>query len=140
MAITATIDFSNSLKLQEAMSKIPSKSEEVVNQVLLTKGTKEVMQGIIGFMPVSNRDKKHAKYSNPLKEKMFNLGFDITTKGRATNKKSSFGYLVFPNDGRGKHNRVAQEFFEKGLQSKEGIVLDYLVEALVKAQEELLSI
>lgn len=139
MANKARLDFSDSLKLQEAMSKIPSKSEEVVNHVLLTKGTKEVMQGIIGFMPVSKREKKHAKYSKPLKEKMFNLGFDIVAKGGAANKKGSFGYLVFPNEGRGAHNPVAQAFFEKGLHERESIILDYLMDALVKAQEELLS-
>ena len=28
-----------------------------------------------------------------------NLGFRILARGGATNKKGSFGYLVFPNEG-----------------------------------------
>ena len=39
MANKATLDFSGSTKLAEAMAKIPSKSEEVVNRVLLVRGT-----------------------------------------------------------------------------------------------------
>lgn len=66
------------------MAKIPSKSEEVVMS-LLVRGTKEVMQAIIGFAFQSvNERKRHAKHSNPLKERMFNLGFDIVAKGGAT--------------------------------------------------------
>lgn len=140
MANKATVDFSASQRLADAMAKIPGRSEEVVNRVLFTKGTKEVMQGIIGFMPVSNRQKKHAKFSNPLKERLFNLGFDIVAKGGAANKKGSFGYLVFPNEGRGSHNLVAQQFFEKGLHAKEAIILDYVIDELVRVQESLLSV
>lgn len=140
MANKATLDFSRSQKLADAMSKIPGKSEEVINRVLLAKGTKEIIQGIIGFMPVSKRNKKHAKFSNPLKERMFNLGFDIVAKGGAANKKGSYGYLVFPNEGRGKHNPVAQQFFEKGLSEREDIVLDYVLDELIQGQEEILNI
>ncbi|HEM3508247.1 TPA: hypothetical protein U1B31_002142, partial [Streptococcus suis] len=122
-----------------AMAKIPSKSEEVVNRVLLVRGTKEVMQSIIGFMPISKREKRHAKYSNPLKERMFNLGFDIVAKGGAAKNKGSFGYLVFPNEGRGTHNPIAQAFFERGLASREEIILDYVIDELVRVQQELLT-
>lgn len=139
MANKATLDFSRSEKLAEAMAKIPNESEKAVNRVLKSHGTKEVIQGIIGFMPVSKRDKKHAKYSNPLKEKMFNLGFDIVAKGGAAKNKNSFGYLVFPNEGRGPHNIVAQEFFERGLESREDIILDYVIDELVRVQQELLN-
>lgn len=140
MVNKATLDFSGSTRLLEAMKKVPEVSERVVNDVLKSRGTKEVMQAIIGFMPVSKRDKKHAKFSNPLKEVMFNLGFDIVAKGGAAKNKGSFGYLVFPNEGRGPHNPVAQAFFERGLESREDIILDYVIDELVRAQEELLSV
>ncbi|MGT2682992.1 hypothetical protein [Streptococcus porci] len=140
MANKATLDFSGSQRLAEAMVKIPNKSEEVVNRVLKNKGTKEVMQGIVGFMPVSDRNKKHAKFSNPLKERIFNLGFDIVARGGAANKRGSFGYLVFPNEGRGPHNPIAQAFFERGLSDREDIVFDYVLDELIRAQEELLSV
>lgn len=140
MANRATLDYSGSQRLVEAMSRIPSKSEEVVNKVLKDRGAKEVIQAIIGFMPVSKRNKKHAKFSNPLKEVMFNLGFDVIAKGGAAKNKGSYGYLVFPNEGRGSNNPVAQQFFEEGLASREDIILDYVIDELVRSQEELLSV
>lgn len=140
MVNKTTVDFSKSQKLADAMAKIPSRSEEVINRVLKSRGTREVMESIIHFMPVSRRDKEHAKHSEPLKERMINLGFDIVAKGGAANKRGSFGYLVFPNEGRGSHNPVAQEFFERGLDAKEDMLLDMLVDELVKAQEAALAI
>ena len=136
---SAHIDFEGSSRLEEAMLKIPEKSEEVINNVLKSKGTKEVMQGIIGFMPVSDREKKHAKYSNSLKERLFNLGFDIVARGGAANKKGSFGYLVFPNEGQGPHNKVAQEFFQKGLAEREEVVLDLAIAELVRVNNEIIG-
>lgn len=140
MAGKVHVDFSKSERLADAMAKLPGRSEEVINKVLKSKGTKEVMTAIIHFMPVSKRDKQHAKFSDPLKDRMQHLGFEIVAKGGAANKRGSFGYLVFPNDGRGSHNPIAQEFFERGLEAKEDLLLDMVLDELIKAQEELLSI
>lgn len=136
----ATLDYSASQKLLEAMAKVPERSEKLVNDVLRTSGTAAVMNSIIGFMPVSDRKKRHAKHSKPLKAVMFNLGFDIIAKGGAASNKNSFGYLVFPNEGRGSHNPVAQLFFERGLERVEDMVLDDVLAALQQAQEETLNI
>lgn len=134
-----TVDTTASQKLADAMAKIPEHSERLINEVLKSKGSKEVIESIIGFMPVSNRNKPHAKESNPLKAKMFNLGFDIVARGGAAKNKGSFGYLVFPNEGRGKHNPHAQEFFERGLNDRRDAIMDAMIEALVKASNDALA-
>lgn len=87
---------------------------------------------IIGFMPRSDRTKKHAKDSKPLDQEDINLGFRIFAKGGAAKNKGSFGYLVFPNEGRGPSNPIAQEFFEQGLESR----LDKLTLIVLEALEE----
>lgn len=122
-------------ELENAMKKVPENVEQKVNSILHGKGCKEMMQSIIGFMPVSNRNKKHAKNSNPLGKEDINLGFRIFAKGGAANKKGSFGYLVFPNEGRGSSNPVAQKFFERGMESSSDRIMSDLLKALEEGAE-----
>ena len=128
------LNFDTSKKLEEALKKSVVNLEPKINEYLHVKGSKQVMQAIIGFMPVSNRNKKHAKTSNPLKIQALNLGFEVYAKG--ANKSGSFGYLVFPDEGRGTSNLIAQRFFEEGLKSKE----DLLFKDIMKIIEEQLKI
>lgn len=118
--------------LIKAMQKIPDKTEGLINKTLHTSGGKEVSMAIIGFMPRSDKNKKHAKDSNSLKQDDINLGFRIYARGGAASNKGSYGYLVFPNDGRGYKNPVAQGFFEKGLDSK----MEKLTQIVLEALEE----
>jgi len=118
--------------LIKAMQKVPERTEELINKALHSSGGKEVSMAIIGFMPKSSRNKKHAKESNSLKQDDLNLGFRIYPRGGAARNKGSFGYLVFPNDGRGVKNPIAQGFFEKGLESK----MDRLTKIVLEALEE----
>lgn len=110
-------------KLEQAMTTIQTNSEKVVNEVLETKGTKLMIQKIVGFINESPLKKKHAKSSNPLKHTMLNLGFEIKPKPR-------FGYLVFPNSGIGKRNKKAQKFFERGAESANELILQELLTAI----------
>lgn len=119
-------------RIEKAMALIPEQSERMVNDVLKSKGAKKAVQSIIGFMPISNRNKAHAKNSNPLKEIFINLGFEITPKPR-------FRYLVFPNDGRGRSNPVRQQFFESGLEKVTDSILDDIVLALEEASNQALG-
>lgn len=122
------------------MKEAPDNVEREVNAVLHKQGGKEISQSIIGFMPISKRDKSnwrqnssHAKTSNSLSQTKLNLAVQIYAKGGASYSKGSFGYLVFPNEGRGRSNPVSQQFFEKGLEAKEQTVIDLLIKALDKA-------
>lgn len=132
------LDFKKSQELEQAMKQIPDKAEKLVNEVLHTKGTKMMIQSIIGFMPVSNRDKNHAKTSNPLITDNFNLGFRTYAKGGAANKPGSFGYLVFPDEGRGSSNPIAQEFFQHGANYASDMILSQVLGALEEAHNNLI--
>jgi len=127
------LNFEKSNAIQNEMAKVPDKAEKAVNEVLHTVGAKEAMQQIINFMPMSNRNKKHAKTSNPLKADMMNLGFRVYARGGAAKNKGSFGYLVFPNDGIGPHNPFAEKFFEQGGDTASELIFKKIMNALEEA-------
>lgn len=129
------VNFDESKKLGEVFKNLPANAENLVNEYFEKEAAKNMMQEIIGLTPVSKKNKRHAKNSDPYKPEMFNLGFRIYAKGGAANKKNSFGYLVFPNDGRGPRNYTAQQFFERGAEKAEkDKIIDDLLEILaVKA-------
>lgn len=122
------IDLKQSQELESKMKQVPENAERLVNEVVHTKGSKYALEGIIEFMPLSDRDKAHAKLSNPLKIILINLGFEVLPKPK-------FRFLVFPNDGLGRSNPVARQFFEKGLDSRSEKILNEVMAALQKAIE-----
>lgn len=101
-------------KIVEGLKKTSINLEKKLNDYLHIKGSQMVVQSIIGFMPRSDRSKKggHAKDRKSLRTKDFNLGFEISPKPK-------YKYLVFPDQGIGKNNLISQEFFQKGLDSKQ---------------------
>lgn len=129
------VEFDASKKLEEVFKNLPDNAEHLINEYFEKEAAKNMMQEIIGLTPVSKKNKRHAKNSDPYKAEMFNLGFRIYAKGGAANSKNSFGYLVFPNDGRGPRNHTAQQFFERGAEKAEkDKIIDDLLEILaVKA-------
>ena len=129
MGIRYDLGYDNSKKLEDALKKSATNLEPKLNEYLHIKGSKEVMKSVIDFTPISNRNKAHAKESGSLKTSTSNLSFEVTTKGK-------FRYLFFPDQGIGKHNLVAQQFFERGLKSKE----DKMFNDIMKVIEEQLKI
>ncbi len=130
MGIRYDLSYDNSKKLEEALKKSAINLEPKLNDYLHVRGSKEVMKSVIDFTPISNRNKVHAKESGSLKTNTSNLSFEVTTKGK-------FRYLYFPDQGIGKHNLVvAQQFFERGLKSKE----DKIFKDIMKVIEEQLKI
>lgn len=127
-----SVDAEKSEKLQELLKKLPNQAEDLINDYLESKGSKNMMESIIGFIPVSRRNKKHAKSSKPFKATMHNLGFNIETKGGAAKNKGSFGYLVYPNEGRGPKNPIAQEFVERGMEKENDRIIQDLEEILTE--------
>ncbi|HDR4840249.1 TPA: hypothetical protein QCR21_006057, partial [Bacillus cereus] len=57
-------------------------------------------------------------------------------RGGAANKKGSFGYLVFPNEGRGSHNPLEQRFAERGIVNARPRILAELHKGVDKVLEE----
>ncbi|MBC2106147.1 hypothetical protein [Listeria booriae] len=133
MAGKFELNFKDSERLENTMKLIPENAERLVNEELHVHGAKKMMQAIIDFMPVSARKKNHARDSNSLKFDKLNLGFRIYAKGGAANRKGSYGYLVFPDEGRGSSNPIAQKFFSRGAEKENGAIIDGVIRALEKA-------
>lgn len=135
------LDASDLERLLKKITDSPGDVEKAINQSLEKEGAPLAIGGIIRRMPVSQRgakkvrEKSHAKFSNPLLKRMENLGFEIVAKGGASSKKGSFGYLAFPDEGRGSSNLIAQHFFNEGMTDRTPRILEALNEALDRAIE-----
>ena len=144
MAVKFTVDYTAIEKLSEAILKLPNKAEKVINKTLLEESSKQIAEGITPLIPISRdrkgngiRDKIHARNVNwHSKEQKENLTITAKTKGGAANKRGSYGYLVFPNEGRGKYNPKDLEFMEKGRDKKLPEVIDGIESNLIKTIEE----
>ena len=127
------VNFSKSEEFLEALKKAPNVTETSINSFLRKKGTKTVKTSIYERMPRSSRNKTHAKDATSLTHRMGHLGFVVRAKGGAANSKNSFGYLVFPNDGIGASNKIAQKFFETGLEDSEEPMMNDILEVIVNS-------
>jgi hypothetical protein len=141
LSVKFELDYKAIEHLEMKMAKLPGKMESATNDVLHTDGIQIATEEITKLIPVSTRkgkirNKKHAKHSNWSKSEKINLGFVIKARGGAANKKGSFGYLVFPNEGRGAHNPVEQRFMERGLEVATPKILAKLHEKIDQILEE----
>ena len=67
-------------RLQQAIMSYGDGAEKVINNYLKNEASNIFTQAIINYIPVSNRDKQHAKDSSPLKaEQKENLSLYIHT-------------------------------------------------------------
>ncbi|UYL94162.1 putative tail component [Geobacillus phage vB_GthS_PK5.2] len=141
MGVKFELDYEAIKRLEMKMAKLPDRMERATNDVLHTDGIRIATEEITKLIPVSTRkgkirNKKHARHSNWSKSEKINLGFVIKARGGAANKKGSFGYLVFPNEGRGAHNPVEQRFMERGLEAATPRILAKLHEKIDQILEE----
>jgi hypothetical protein len=135
------LDYDELLRLEQKLGRLPNKLEEVVNDFLHSDGIEIATEEITKLIPNSqwkNRrlTKAHAKTSKWSKSEKHNLGFTIKSRGGAANKRGSYGYLVFPNEGRGSRNPLEQRFMERGMKNATPKVLDRLSVPIEKALEE----
>jgi hypothetical protein len=143
LSIRFELDYSEVQRLEEKMARLPGVMEKVVNDVLHTDGVDISTEEITNLIPNSqwknrNLSKQHARTSKWSRSETHNLGFTIKSKGGAANKKGSYGYLVFPNEGRGPHNHVEQRFMERGMEVATPRILEKLHEKIEeKLGEEL---
>lgn len=116
--------------LEEKLQKLPGQTEKTINDILNKTGVQLVQDNIISRMPISEKKKKHAKFSSPLRAEKFNLGFEIKPKRQ-------FNYLVFPNNALGtSHSESPQEFMETGLDLSVKDIIEKLNEQIDKKLKE----
>lgn len=133
------LDYEDVSKLEEKFKKLPGRVEHLINSYLHTKGAEKVARDVTAFIRVSKKSKRHAKHHKWWKVRPHNLGFEIVAKGGAAKNKGSYGYLIFPNEGRGPRNPLEQRFFERGLEKATPRILEDLNRLIDKRIEEELS-
>lgn len=119
-------------RLRERISELGDTAEDTVNEVLHNEGADTVKRDLTTYLPVSQKNKVHAKTSNPWRTTNINLGLDITTAGK-------FGYLIFPDEGRGIRNPVKQDFTGKGLKTAQPKLVEDLQSKIIEKLEEALK-
>lgn len=139
-----SLEFKDIEKLEEKLKALSQTAEYEVNNYLWNGGGNILKKQVYANMPRSNKDKSnyknapkvHAKDVESLDKVTFNLGIKVQTHLKPRSK--DFGYLIFPDEGRGKHQKRkgAQEFFGKALESKTDEVAEGLLEHLNKKIEE----
>jgi hypothetical protein len=130
MSARFELDYSEVQKLQEKFKKIPSEVEKTINEFLHGTGVEIATNHILSRMSVSNRNKKHAKDSNPLKNIKFNLGFELKPKPK-------FRYLAFPDRALGTSvNNSPDEFMKKGLNDSTEKIINGMNEKIDKKIRE----
>lgn len=135
------LDYSQSIKFEQKLKALPGKAEYETNNYLWSEAGDILEKGVYERMPRSKykkygKPKTHAKDSESLETIRYNLGVKVQTKIKP--KSKDFGYLIFPNEGRGikQVNKGAQEFFDKTLESKANQITEGLLNHLDKKIEE----
>ena len=126
----AMIEFDDLTSLYDKIRALPNRAEKQINKILHTKGLEIATREMTSLLPVSRVNKKHAKNSKWYAYETENLKFVVKSRGGAANKKGSFGYLVFPDEGRGPNNPWEQRFSNRASQRATPKVLQELHEGL----------
>lgn len=136
-SVNFRLDAEDVKRLEAAMAEIPNKAEKAINEVLWDQGIETLTDDVTRFIPMSKGSKaRHARSSDWSKSTTFNLGFLMVSKGGAAKNKSSFGYLIFPDEGRGIKNNYAYDFTGKGQNMAQPKIMDMLSTNIIKTIEE----
>lgn len=125
----------NMEELQEKISTLQEKGEEIVNNVLHGEGAEQLKQGIQNLIPESHRTWKGkaraAKLAKPFNTINENLSVTIVNK-------NAYAYLYFPDDGTTtRRHRGEQHFMLRGVEAKSGTVVDMCISQLTEVIENL---
>ncbi|GIN86976.1 hypothetical protein J6TS2_33620 [Heyndrickxia sporothermodurans] len=128
-----TINFKDVDRLAQNISKIPNRSEEIINRTLRGKSAPKAMESIQVGIPISPKQKRHAHSSKALNVQHGNLEFTIRPK-------RSFDYIKYPDLGIGTSKKKAPKLFmEKGLDKTSPTIVNDLNNAVIKEIENTLG-
>lgn len=136
------LSYENIEIIKKKFGMLPRKAEYELNNYLWNDANKILSKKVMQNMPRSRRNKSkikkapktHAKDVESLEDIRYNLGIKVRTKLKPTSK--DFGYLIFPDEGRGKHQSRSQEFFNKSLNSETNKIKSGIIKHLNKKIEE----
>ncbi|KMK77623.1 hypothetical protein [Alkalihalobacillus pseudalcaliphilus] len=138
------LDYSEIELLEEKFKRLPENVEQTVNTYLHKEGVSHTTKDITALIPVSvptkpGKLKSHARFRKWSTDEKENLGFTVKSRGGAANRPGSYGYLVFPNEGRGPRNHKEQSFMERGLERATPRIINGIHDEIDKKIEEVLS-
>lgn len=113
-------------RLQQAIINYGNEAEQTINDYLTTEAKDTFSRSITDLIPLSNRNKQHARNSNPVKgEQKENLSLYLHTPGR-------YHYLYFPDEGEGtSKNRGPADFMQRGVDAESGNVINKLLDDIL---------
>lgn len=119
-------------KLRQAINSCGKNVDNEINIYLHGEGCQLFSRSIENLIPVSNRKKKHAKYSDAVHDRQNSSKLRGGGKEKLSviiGTKPDYDYLYFPDDGSNTvHHAGNQHFFERGIERKE----DEAVDAMLK--------
>ena len=124
-SVEFSMDAEDVQRIQEAIMNFGDGAEQVINDFLKNEANKMFTEAIVNLIPVSDRNKKHAKNSNPIKgEQKQNLALYI-------HSKTSYNYLYFPDEGEGTSlGQNPHDFMGKGVEAKSDDVVNQILDKL----------
>ena len=118
-------------KLVTSIQNYSGNAEQAIGNYLENELPGIAKPSIQNLIPVSNRNKKHAKNSAPFTEDMEgNLSIYIHTK-------KPFHYLYFPDEGEGTSKGQEPHYFmEEGMERKYDEIVNGLLDSLLNKWNE----
>lgn len=133
MAETFDITFQGLERLGDAMEEYGQGAGQIIQGVYEDFAAKEIKTNISKVLPVSGRKfsghrtgAKAAGIDRVFQHRVTGLDLIVQTKGQ-------FGYLIFPDEGRGVHNPRAQRFMQRGLDASVDAIVDRCIARLAES-------
>ena len=121
-------------KLQKSLKGYAETAENEINTYLHGSGYNLFSHSIENLIPVSDKKKKHAKYSNSLQDRLKSSrsrGGGFQNLSVTIGTKPKYDYLYFPDDGSNTvHHAGNQHFFDRGIEKKEDEAVDEMLDRI----------
>ena len=113
-------------RLQQAIMNYGNEAEQTINETLNNEAKQVFTNSITNLIPVSNRNKQHARNANPVKgEQKENLSLYLHTPGK-------WHYLYFPDEAAGSKfaGKAPYDFMTKGVEAESDNVINKILDKL----------
>lgn len=113
-------------RLQQSIIDYGNNAEQVINETLTGEAKQAFSESITNLIPVSNRNKQHARNAKPVKgEQRDNLSLYLHTPGK-------YHYLYFPDEAAGCKfaGKAPADFMVKGVEAESGNVINMILDKL----------
>ena len=127
-----TIDQNNFDDILQAIQQFGEDAEDVINETLLNEVNDLFKPSIVNLVPISSRNKRHAKNSDPL------IGEQETNLELYIHTKKKFNYLFFPDNAHGcKYvGKQPYNFMVDGVERKMNEAINIMLDKLINKFEE----